>query len=330
MPSTWSSRFRLNYQAPGESLNTWGGLLNTQVFQLLEDAVAKRVAFSLSGSKTLTTANGANDEARCAFLDVTSGTGGTITAPPLEKIYLVRNASSGDVIVTTGAGTTATIVSGETSYVVCDASNFRKVRTSDFGGARITSVGTPTAAGDATNKGYVDGLAFGAVNLPGQGPGSVGAALFSDGAVASWRDVEIADVNGGAPINAPSFTGGVTIAGGGSFAGGLDVAGSTKANVAAVASTSIDLATADFFTKSISSNTTFTFANATASRGQAFTIELTISSAAVPSWPASVDYPGGPSANPSASLGNGRHLLGFITYNGGVDWTMILLARAAA
>jgi len=115
MPSTWSSRFRLNFQAPGENLNTWGGLLNTQVFQLLEDAIAKRVAFSLSGSKTLTTANGATDEARCAFLDVTSGTGGTITIPPLEKMYLVRNAASGAVVITTGAGASATAVAGESA-----------------------------------------------------------------------------------------------------------------------------------------------------------------------------------------------------------------------
>ena len=53
MPSTYSSRFRLNFQAPGDNLNTWGLVLNSGVFQLLEDAVAKRIAFALSGSADL-------------------------------------------------------------------------------------------------------------------------------------------------------------------------------------------------------------------------------------------------------------------------------------
>lgn len=85
MPSTFSPRFRLNFQAPGDNLNTWGLILNGGVSQLLEDALARRVAFALSGAKTLTTANGADDEARCAFLDVTGGAGGTTTSPGLIR-----------------------------------------------------------------------------------------------------------------------------------------------------------------------------------------------------------------------------------------------------
>lgn len=40
MPSSYSTSFRLNYQAPGDNLNVWGTTLNTGVFQLLEDALA--------------------------------------------------------------------------------------------------------------------------------------------------------------------------------------------------------------------------------------------------------------------------------------------------
>jgi hypothetical protein len=61
MASTFSLRYRLNYQAPGDNLNLWGGVLNVGVFQMLEDATARRVAFALSGAKTLTTANGMED-----------------------------------------------------------------------------------------------------------------------------------------------------------------------------------------------------------------------------------------------------------------------------
>lgn len=100
------------------------------------------------------------------------------------------------------------------------------------------------------------------------------------------------------------------------YTGGVTYAGSTKQNVTAVSSTSIDLSTSDFFTKSISSGTTFTFDNATASKAQAFILVLTISSSASPTWPASVDWAGGV----TPTLGNGKHVLGFLTTDGGTNW----------
>lgn len=195
MPSTWSQRFRLNYQAPGDNLNAWGTILNQQVVQPLEDALAKRVAFALSGAKTLTTANGLEDEARCAFLDVTGGTGGTITAPAVEKWYIVRNNASGDVVVTTGGGVTAAVKPGEIGLVIGDGANFRRVQFTDMLGAKLTGLGTPTAPADAVNKAYADALAFNNVNLPGQGPGTVGQFVKSDGSVASWATLTISDIS---------------------------------------------------------------------------------------------------------------------------------------
>lgn len=186
MPSTWSLRFRLNYQAPGDNLNAWGTILNQQVFQPLEDAMAKRVAFALSGSKILTTANGLEDEARCAFLDVTSGTGGVITAPAVEKWYIVRNNTSGDVTVTTGGGATAVVKPSEIGLVVGDGANFRR--------AQFTRVGTPTEPDSIVNKAYADALAFNSVNLPGQG-GNAGKLLGTDGINANWRGITLADLS---------------------------------------------------------------------------------------------------------------------------------------
>jgi len=160
MPSSYSSSFRLNYQAPGDNLNTWGTILNNGVFQLLEDAVAGMASFTLSGPKVLTSTNGATDEARCAVLNVTGGTGGTITAPSVKKVYLVRNASSGPVIITTGSGVTATFSAGEVGFCAGDGTNFyRTTVTTDF----------TMAEG----------------SLPGQS-GNAGKALITNGTVASW------------------------------------------------------------------------------------------------------------------------------------------------
>jgi hypothetical protein len=194
MPSSYSVSFRLNLQAPGENLNTWGTNLNAGVFQLIEDALAGAVSLSLSGPTALTSVNGATDQARCMALNITGGTGGTITVPGVRKLYFVRNAASGAVIVTTGAGATASFAAGEVGFCYSpDGVNFyRTSTTTDFGGARLQNVGSPTANTDSATKGYVDGVAFAmaAGSLPGQ-PGNAGRFLTTNGTTASWGDVTV-------------------------------------------------------------------------------------------------------------------------------------------
>jgi hypothetical protein len=189
MPSSYSTSFRLNYQAPGDNLNVWGTTLNTGVFQLLEDALAGAVTQTLSGALTLTSVNGATDQARCLALNITGGTGGTITAPGVKKLYFVRNAASGAVIVTTGAGATASFAAGEVGFCYSpDGTNFyRTSTTTNFGGVTLTNLGSPSAATDAATKGYVDATAFAmaAGSLPAQ-TGNAGKALITNGTAASW------------------------------------------------------------------------------------------------------------------------------------------------
>jgi hypothetical protein len=189
MPSSYSTSFRFNLQAPGENLNTWGTNLNAGVFQLIEDALAGAVSLSLSGPTALTSVNGATDQARCMALNITGGTGGTITVPGVRKLYFVRNAASGAVIVTTGAGATASFASGEVGFCYSpDGTNFYRTTTAtNFGGVTLTNLGAPSANTDAATKGYVDGVAFAmaAGSLPGQ-TGNAGKALITNGTVASW------------------------------------------------------------------------------------------------------------------------------------------------
>jgi hypothetical protein len=100
-----------------------------------------------------------------------------------------------------------------------------------------------------------------------------------------------------------------------SITGGITSTGSTKQGVTALAALNIDWSANDVQTKSISANSTFTFSGFTAATSQTIVMVLTISSAAVPAWPASVKYSKG--VNPSASLGNGTHMLGLTTPDGG-------------
>ena len=194
MPSSYSTSFRLNLQAPGENLNTWGTNLNAGVFQLIEDALAGAVSLSLSGPTTLTSVNGATDQARCMAVNVTGGTGGTITVPGVRKLYFVRNVASGAVVITTGAGVTASFSAGEVGFCYSpDGVNFYRTSTpTDFAGARLQNVGSPTSNTDGATKGYVDGVAFAMASgaLPGQ-PGNAGRFLTTNGTTASWGDVPV-------------------------------------------------------------------------------------------------------------------------------------------
>lgn len=122
MADTYTTSLLLTQPEVGENLNVWGNKLNA-MFALVDSAVAGRTAYALSGAKTLTRANGAADEARSRFQDITGGTGGTITIPSVSGWYLIRNNSSGTVTITTGGDTTANVSAGTVTFVVCDGAN---------------------------------------------------------------------------------------------------------------------------------------------------------------------------------------------------------------
>lgn len=96
----------------------------------------------------------------------------------------------------------------------------------------------------------------------------------------------------------------------------LDVNGNQAINIVSVAALDIDCSAGNFFTKTISANSTFTFSNVPASRAFAFTLELVHTSGSV-TWPATVRWPG----NTAPTLNSGRtHLFTFVTDNGGTTW----------
>ena len=104
---------------------------------------------------------------------------------------------------------------------------------------------------------------------------------------------------------------------------GLSVDGPYKQAVEAVSSTSIDLSTGNYFTKTISGNTTFTFTNPPSSGTVgSFTLELTHSSGTV-TWPTSVKFP----ADTAPTLTTGKtHLFVFVTDDGGSRYRGAALA----
>ena len=140
----------------GDLSGTWGTTVNTAITDLLDDAVAGTVTLSANADVTLTTTNGADNQARNAVILWTASNGATtrnITAPAQSKAYVVINAGTGSIVVRgSGPTTGVTIPSGARALVAWNGSDFVKivsnpvVLTTDVSGLLpIANGGTATA-----------------------------------------------------------------------------------------------------------------------------------------------------------------------------------------
>jgi microcystin-dependent protein len=124
MPSTFDPLLRLELQATGENATTWGIKTNTNL-DLLAESIAGAVTLNVAGSGdfTLSTANGAADEARQAILILTGLLTGNrnIIVPSSPKNYTVINQTTGAFAVTLkqSAGTGLPIPAGGPTITVC-------------------------------------------------------------------------------------------------------------------------------------------------------------------------------------------------------------------
>jgi hypothetical protein len=115
----------------GDLDGTWGTTVNDSITTLLDSAVAGTTTLSTNADVTLTTTNGASNQARNAILLWTASNGATtrnITAPAQSKAYVVINAGTGSVVIR-GAGPTTgvTVTSGTKTLVAWNGSDFVKV-----------------------------------------------------------------------------------------------------------------------------------------------------------------------------------------------------------
>ena len=100
-------------------------------------------------------------------------------------------------------------------------------------------------------------------------------------------------------------------------AGSFNINGQYKQVAEAVAALDIDLSAGNYFTKTISANSTFTFSNPPASGTVgSFTLELTHTSGTV-TWPSSVKF----NSDTAPTLTTGKtHLFFFVTDDGGTRY----------
>jgi len=171
----------------GDLSGTWGTVVNDSITQLLDSAVAGTTTLSSDVDVTLSTTNGAANQARNAVILWTASNAVTryITAPAQSKAYFVIN-NGGDDIVIRGAGPTTgvTIGAGYKALVAWDGSDFVKivsnpvVLTSDVAGVLPVANGG-TGASSITANNVILGNGTSAVQVVA--PDTAGNVLTSNG-----------------------------------------------------------------------------------------------------------------------------------------------------
>ena len=228
----------------GDLSGTWGTVVNTSITDLLDSAVAGTTTLSANADVTLTTTNGAANQARNAALLWTASNGATtryITAPAQSKAYVVINAGTGSVVIRGSGPTTGiTVTSGNKALVAWNGSDFVKITGGpiDLNSADVTGV-LPAANGGTAQSTYATGdmiyasgtnrtigssgqvltVAGGVptwsssvTGLPSQ-TGNAGKYLTTDGTNASWASTGAA-AGGGIYVNNDVISTNYTIASG--------------------------------------------------------------------------------------------------------------------
>lgn len=132
--TTYTTSLRQNLLATGEFKDQWGDKMNLN-YQIIEQGINghENVALPSSGTYALTTNNGSTtgDQARQKILNFTGALSGTVnvTVPSTDKLYVVKNSSTGAQTVTIGTsgGTPVTLPNGFYTIIVCDSVDCHQV-----------------------------------------------------------------------------------------------------------------------------------------------------------------------------------------------------------
>ena len=176
MPSSYTSRLKLERQASGENSGTWGNLVN-YVFNRIDSSVKGYQSVDVAGSAnvTLTSNNSTSntddsatdDQVHNAILEFTGALTGDINVftDAVETKYIVFNNTSGSQTLTFGptGGTGVTLKQGAKTIVYTDGTTMVDVM-ADLGDIAMTSV---TSSGNVAGTNINGSAVISAGNVSG-------------------------------------------------------------------------------------------------------------------------------------------------------------------
>ena len=130
MTTQYTTILKLALPVSGELSGTWGDVVNNNITQMVEQAVAGKAVINswTNNAHTLTSADGTSAESRCAILDLTdTGTAlsgvGSVVCPAQTKLYIVENNTARVITVKTPSGNGVAVPVNKTMLVYCDGTN---------------------------------------------------------------------------------------------------------------------------------------------------------------------------------------------------------------
>jgi hypothetical protein len=186
----------------GDLSGTWGTVVNDAITGLLDSAIAGTTTLSADTDVTLSTTNGAANQARNAIIlwTATGTVTRNITAPAHSKAYFVINATGGtQSIVIRGSGPTTgvTIPAGARALVAWNGSDFVKVVSNPVVLTTDVSGVLPEANGGTGESTYTNGQL-----LIGNAAGGLTKATITAGS-----NITVTNGNGAITIAASDTTG---------------------------------------------------------------------------------------------------------------------------
>lgn len=181
MASTASTSLRLELMATGDQSGTWGDTTNTNLGTLLEQAITGvlSVAQGDTANLTLTNTDYVSNQARNAVVNLTGAmtAARNVVVPTANKVYLVKNSTSGGFAVTvkTAAGSGVAIAAGTAQWVYCDGTDVvqglsgtlaaQAASSVAITGGTITGLTSLTLASGAATPATNDAAALGTTSL---------------------------------------------------------------------------------------------------------------------------------------------------------------------
>ena len=137
MTTTYNNNLRIPDIGTGDQAGVWGVTTNYTLSTLLSEAISGFTQVTvLSSAQALTSTDGTSDQSRQAIIELIGTPGGNfyIYAPPANKIYVIKNSTTGGFtgtirVATTRNGTTQSgstqvaIPNGKTAIVFTDSTS---------------------------------------------------------------------------------------------------------------------------------------------------------------------------------------------------------------
>jgi hypothetical protein len=166
MTTQYTTILKLALPVQGELSGSWGDVVNDNITEMVEEAVAGLATINswTANSHTLTTANGTTSESRCAVLVADDDGAGnpsaaaTIICPSATKLYVLKNISGQQVTLKTAAGTGVAVPNGSAAFLFCDGTNVEACQTDIIDATTIDTTNL-----EVTNIKAKDGTASGSI-----------------------------------------------------------------------------------------------------------------------------------------------------------------------